>query len=273
MPSCRSVLSPTAVPMVEVIRFSARMPGQEEVDVAAAARDRDGAAEDVDEQHREQHRLDRHVRELHRLPRDVHQVAPGHGPDVDQRPSTLLPSAGRPTAVGDGVSVVVVMRRSFQLVRASRARTLVRAAPRPAAATPRRHPIAFALLFDVPTGEREEHVVERRLPHLDVVHQHSRRRSSARTTAVASPVDASTPALRRRPSSLTVDLPAPPAAPSPPTAAGVRLGQRHLQAGAPARLLQLLRRPVGDHPAVVDDHDRGGPARRPPRGTASSAAR
>ena len=26
MPSCRSVLSPTAVPMVEVVRFSARMP-------------------------------------------------------------------------------------------------------------------------------------------------------------------------------------------------------------------------------------------------------
>ena len=40
-----------------------------------------------------------------------------------------------------------------------------------------------------------------------------------------------------------------------PDGSRVRLGQRHLQAGAPARLLQLLRRPLGDDPAVVHDHD------------------
>ena len=78
--------------------------------------------------------------------------------------------------------------------------------------------------------------------------------SSARTTAVASPGDAVHAGTQ--PPAVVADA-------DPPRhqrrdgadRLGVRLRQRHLQAGAPARLLQLLRRAVRDHPAVVDHDD------------------
>ena len=78
--------------------------------------------------------------------------------------------------------------------------------------------------------------------------------SSARTTTVARPVDESTPALSVRPSSLTETGPDTSGAMAP-TAEACGSAKRHLQAGAPARLLQFLRRPVRNDPAVVDDHD------------------
>ena len=113
--------------------------------------------------------------------------------------------------------------------------------------------LGFAFLFDVPAGEREEHVVEGRLPHLDVVHQHSR--------VVQRPHDDRRQA-RGRVHSCTQ---------RPPVVADgdvtghqrrhgrdgrcVRLGQGHFEPGAPARLLQFLRRPLRNDPSVVDDHD------------------
>ena len=77
MPPLRSLLSPTAVPMAEVVKLSASMPGDRVLGVAAAVRYDDARAEHVDEERGEEHRLDRDVGELQRLARDVDEVAIG----------------------------------------------------------------------------------------------------------------------------------------------------------------------------------------------------
>ena len=76
--------------------------------------------------------------------------------------------------------------------------------------------------------------------------------SSARTRAVARPGALSTAAPRRNPSALTDTRPPTRGA---ITSAASGLGQRHLDVRAAAASLQLAGRPVGDHLAVIDDHD------------------
>ena len=249
------------------------MPGQQVVDVAAATGDRDGAAEDVDEQDREQHRLDRHVRELHRLARDVHEVAPGHRPDVRQRAEDGPGRVGRSTPGARRQRGRRHRAHSFQFVRPSPDRRPHRIWPRQSAAIP---DTVVAVL--VTSSSMCPPVSEKNTSSSDgwrtsmlststpagVERPHDRGRQTRSTR----PRRHSAAARRRSRGPAR-----PPAAPwrRPPSGCGA--GQRHLQAGAPARLLQLQRRPVGDHPPVVHHHDVGGPARRPPPGTASSAAR
>ena len=103
-------------------------------------------------------------------------------------------------------------------------------------------------------GEREEHVVQRGLADLDVVHQHpacvQRPHQSSRQAGRAVHAGAQAPPVVAdwtRPRHQRRD--------HRRTASGSGVGQGHLDVRAPARLLQLARRPVGDHLAVVDDDD------------------
>ena len=123
--------------------------GDGEVGVAAAAGQDDPGAEHVDEQQREQHRLDGDVGELQRLARDVHEVAAGEHEDIGEPPREAVRSR-RPQDRGGG------RERGERHDRAT-SRSVSSRSPC------RRWHLRGA------AGEREEHVVERGLMDLHVV--------------------------------------------------------------------------------------------------------
>ena len=279
MPSCRSVLRPDRRPHGRGRQVQGQDAGQQEVDVAAAAGDRDGAAEDVDEQHREQQRLDRHVRELHGLPGDVHDVAPGHGPDVGQR-AEQVPArvrAGRtrsPTASMWSVVMRVLLPVRDGLRRTRRGRPDRRPRrPIHCARRLRRHrPSAPA-----PSSSMWPPVSEKNTSSSDgwrtsMLSTSTPASSSARTTTVARPGRRVHAGTQVPPVVADLDRRPPPAAPwrrrrpraaRPASPPGGRPGSPpSAPAASPGRSPGRGRRPRCR-----------GPARRPPPGTASSAAR
>ena len=94
----------------------------------------------------------------------------GRGHDCTPSSSALAsaPSRPRPAPV-DGPAVLPGRNRRPSPSDASPTRD-----PGPVTAIAIYHALDDLLFDDVSTGEREEHVVERRLAHLDVVHQHPR---------------------------------------------------------------------------------------------------
>ena len=86
MPVERSVLSPTAVPIDDVVKVERKQAGDGVVGVAAAVRKHDARAEHIDEERGEEDGLDGHVGELERLAGDVDEVAMGEDGDVAQPP-------------------------------------------------------------------------------------------------------------------------------------------------------------------------------------------
>ncbi len=216
--------------------------------------------EDVDEQHGEEHRLDRHVGQLHRLPRDMHEVAACHRPDVgqpaDQASPTTVGSEPRPMS---GSTWSSSSPCSFQLVGCLASSDVLPRSPPTRSRRPSRPPPPSAtrlvvVLFDVLAGQARR----------------TRRRATAGAPRCCPPARPPRPAharrpwpapatrprrrLSRRPSSFTCTCPATSGA-MRRHRVRVRRRQRHVQASAPARLLQLQRRPVGDHLAVVHHHD------------------
>ena len=107
---------------------------------------------------------------------------------------------------------------------------------------------------DVP-GQRQEHVVERRAAH-DISLTFTPAASSARTTSVASPSEATTGASIRRPASGRGDRRGRERGERRRRGLGVGLvGQRDQQPLPADGRLELGRRPLGDDLAAVDDRD------------------
>ena len=197
--------------------------GDGEVGVGAAAGERHAGAEHVDEQQGEQHRLDGDVGELQRLAGDVDEVAPGEGDDVAE-PCGRRRAAGAAADGGRGER-----RRRWSCAATSTAGDRLASASTVVVGSAR------------VAGEGEEHVVERRLVDLDVVHGDAGgvegpHHGGGQARAAAAPAPAA--GVRRGSRGPAPDT----KGPSASAAAAARLAEGHLQAGPAGGGLELARR-------------------------------